>query len=111
MYKWTIVEESLKDNRILNNLEIIKVRISNDENPENRWHIYNVYTSQEDIYELSKNIKPSWYMHFRQGNNIIAVFENKIFEFEISNKKTWDNAIKYWLSIWIPLEQLDFLTE
>jgi hypothetical protein len=41
-YKGTIVEESLVDNRILNGLEIIDFKISDDENPADRWHLYTV---------------------------------------------------------------------
>lgn len=41
MNKWkgSIVEESLNDNRVLNNLEVIKVRITSEDNPSERWHI------------------------------------------------------------------------
>jgi len=33
------------------------MRISEDENPIDRWHIYTVLINHEDILELSKNIK------------------------------------------------------
>lgn len=56
-YKGIIIEESLNDNRILNDLEIIKVKISKEENPLDRWHLYTVKVSKEDIDRLSKNIK------------------------------------------------------
>lgn len=35
-YKGTIVEESLSDNRVLNDFKIIGFRISKDENPIDR---------------------------------------------------------------------------
>lgn len=46
-YKGTIVEESLEDNRILNDIDIIK--------------------------------SGKWYMHFWNGNDVIAVFKYGVF--------------------------------
>ena len=36
MQKWKgcIVEESLDDNRVLNNIEVVKIKISSEEDPE-----------------------------------------------------------------------------
>lgn len=108
----TVVEESLEDNRLLNELEIIGFRISKDENPQDRWHLYKVKVSRDDIEKLSKNINAGkWYMHFWEGSDITAVFKNKIFEFNYSDKSTWKDAIEYGKSLGIPEEQLDFLIE
>lgn len=107
-YKGIIVEESLSDNRILNDLEIIKVEISKEENPQDRWHLYTVKVSKEDIDKLAKNIKLKWYMHFWKGRKVIAIFKNKKFEFDYDNKSEWIPVIDYGLSLGIPKEQLDF---
>ncbi len=109
MYRWTVVEESLLDNRLLNDLDILSMRISEDEDIEDRWHIYDVYISYEDIMTLSKMIKTWWYMHFWMDNKVLAVFKWKVFEFEHDNKDTWHDAISYGLSIGIPEHQLDFV--
>ncbi|MCR4323053.1 MAG: hypothetical protein NUV61_03110 [Candidatus Azambacteria bacterium] len=111
-YKGTVVEESLEDNRILNELEITGFRISSDEDPQSRWHLYTVKVSEEDILKLSKCISPGkWYMHFWSGRNVIAVFRDKTFEFNYDNKATWKEAVDYGLSVGTPREQLDFLIE
>jgi len=107
-YKGIIVEESLLDNRILNDLEIIKVEISKEENPEDRWHLYTVKVSEEDINKLDKNIKPKWYMHFWKEKSVIVIFKDKRFNFSYDNKFEWAPIIDYGLSIGIPKEQLDF---
>jgi len=109
-YKGIIIEESLEDNRILNDLEIIKFEITKDENPADRWHIYTVLVSEEEIERLAKIIKPNkWYMHFWKDNNIIAIFKDKKFNFNADDKFTRESAIQYGLLIGIPKEQLDFL--
>jgi hypothetical protein len=107
-YKGTIIEESLVDNRMLNELEIIGFRISEEENPAERWHLYDVKVSLDDIDRLAENIKPKWYMHFWRGKFIIAIFQGQKFEFNYDDKESWAPAVAYGLSIGIPKEQLDF---
>jgi len=110
-YKGIIVEESLEDNRILNNLEIINIKISKEDNLEDRWHLYTVEVSEEDIEKLSKTIKQKWYMHFWKDKEVIVIFKNKKFKLNYEDKSTWGPAVNYGLSLGIPKEQLDFPIE
>ncbi len=110
-YTGTIVEESLGDNRILNDIEIIGFHISNDEKPKDRWHLYTVKVSTDEIKKLSQLIKPKWYMHFWKDRDITAVFKGKVFEFNYDDKSSWREAVDYGLSLGIPSEQLDFVIE
>ncbi len=108
----TIVEESLADNRILNDIEIIRFRITKEDDPNERWHLYKVRVSREDIEKLSKCIKDGkWYMHFWEGTDVIAVFRDKVFEFNFNDKTTWKDALEYGRSLDIPEDQLDFVIE
>lgn len=111
-YIGTIVEESLDDNRVLNGVEIIRFKITKDDDPAERWHLYKVRVSKEDIENLSKYLKAGkWYMHFWDGRDVIAIFKNKVFEFNFDNKSTWRGAVEYGRSQGIPDEQLDFIIE
>ena len=110
-YKGTIIEESLEDNRILNNMEIVGFRISKDEKPQDRWHLYTVKVSKEEIEKLADCIKNKWYMHFWKGRDIVAVFKDKVFNFNYDEKASWKEAVDYGLSLGIPKEQLDFPIE
>ncbi|MDQ5949232.1 MAG: hypothetical protein QG589_358 [Patescibacteria group bacterium] len=111
IYKGSIVEESLEDNLILNHFIITGVHITDDENVNERWHIYDVEVNKNQIIELSKCIKSEkWYAHFWSTNkDIIAVFRDKLFEFNHEDKESWRDAVAYGISIGIPEEQLDFL--
>lgn len=107
-YTGTIILESLVNPKILTDFKIISSRKTENLG----WHLYTVEISEEDINKLSQEINGvSWYMHFWNGNSIIAVYKNKIFKFEYDNKDSWIPAVNYGLSLGIPKEQLDFLIE
>lgn len=107
-YKGIIVEESLEDNRIINELDVKRIEISKSEDLADRWHMYTVIVSKEDIDRLAKNIKPGWYMHFWKDRQVVAVFRDKQIEFNFDDKSTWKPALDYGRSLGIPEEQLDF---
>lgn len=108
----TVVEESLKDNRFINELDIRSVRILDSEKTADRWHLYKVEATIGQIEELSNRLRPKkWYAHFWDDQNIIAVFPGKRLKFSRTDKSTWKPAIEYGLFLGIPKEQLDFLVE
>lgn len=108
----TIVEESLQDNRFLNELEIISIRISGAENPADRWHLYKVRLHEDQISRLSRELRPEkWYAHFWDDETIYVVYPNKTFQLDRYDKATWQEAIQYGQGLNIPLEQLDFLID
>lgn len=111
-YIGTIIEESLRDNRFLNVLEILAVRISNAENLTDRWHLYQVRVSESQLQALANELKPEkWYAHFWDDETIFAVFPGKVFAMKRHDKATWRAAIDYGLALHIPHEQLDFLID
>ena len=100
----TVVEESLKDSRFLNTLNIQSVRISGADNPNERWHLYRVEISESQLNELAQQLKPNkWYAHFWDKQTIYVVFPGKIFEMDRQDKSSWQSAIDYGLNIDIPL--------
>ena len=107
-YVGIIVEESLDDNRIINNYEVSKICITGHEKRQDRWHMYEVILTKDEILELSRHIVDGWYMHFWRGRNVIAVFKDKQFEFNFDEKETWTEVLKYGRSLGIPEAQLDF---
>ncbi len=109
-YTGTIVEESLEDNRVLNDLNILNVHITNEENPRERWHMYKVEATLEQLKKFSSILKAEkWYTHFWSGDEMIVIFRDKLFKQKVSDKNTWKSAIQHGLSVGIPREQLDFL--
>ncbi len=110
-YKGIIIEESLEDNRAINNLEVIKIRISSALRREDRWHLYTILVLEKDIKELTRQIKQGWYAHFWQGSKVVVIFQGKRFAFDHNNREACKPAVEYGLSLGIPKEQLDFPIE
>ena len=74
-YKGTIVEESLLDNRLINSFKVRNILISNADKPEDRWHLYEVEATIDQINSLAAQLKPTgWYTHFWQGDDVVVVF-------------------------------------
>jgi|SRR3989338_9108457 len=104
-----IVEESLEDNRVLNDFHIINVRITDENNHAERWHVYKVETTKEQLQNFAPVLKPEWYAHFGCGDEMIVLFRDKMFAQKTNDKNTWQPAIEHGLSLGIPKSQLDFL--
>lgn len=109
MYKGTIVAESLKDREILNNIKVLNIKETDDENVADRWHIYSVLVTDAEIDILEQQIKELWYAHFWNDTKLIIIFTNKKFVCDVNDKTTWQPAIVFGISIGVPKEQLDFL--
>ena len=109
-YKGTIIQESLIDDRQLNDFEIVGFKVTDEDSQADRWHLFTVMASEENIKKLASNLKPEkWYAHFWSGDDVIAVFPNKTFNFKHSDKSTWKEAVEYGKSLGVPEEQLDFV--
>jgi len=107
-FKGTIIENSLADKKILDQVEIKKTSAAGD------WVIHEVLASEDTISELSKKlIDGPWYAHFwKPGKDeVTVVFKDKMFTIKFSDKSTWADAIEHGTSIGIPEDRLDFPTE
>jgi len=107
-YRGIIIEESLNDNRILNNMTILKMHITGQEQKNDRWHLFEVEIEEDFIENISREIFEGWYAHFWHETDVIAVFANKIIKFNYMDKNTWKEVMEYGKILNIPEEQLDF---
>ena len=102
-YTGLIIEESLNDKHILNELVIIITQVAGD------WHITRVKISKDKIESLPANlVSDKYYMHFWKDDDVIVVFKDKIMTLKHSDRESWKPIIEYGKSIGIPEEQLDF---
>lgn len=111
-FRGTIIEESLIDTRELNDFKVRNFRITNEDDASARWHLYFVVATKENIEKLANNMYPTkWYAHFWNGDDVIAVYPGKTFEFKHSQPETWKKAVEYGRKLNIPDDQLTFVIE
>lgn len=109
MLEGTIVEESLVDSRILNDFEVVSVKLTGNPDPVGRWHLWNVRATEEQIAALERQLKGgTWYAHFWDSNQVTAVFSGRSFTFPHADRAAWGPVLAYGRSLGIPEEQLDF---
>lgn len=79
----------------------------------NPWTLYGVEISNENLDDGIAKIQTAmksdapYYAHLYNDDQIIVIFKNKVFHVK-SHISTWSEIVKYWQSLNIPFEQLDF---
>ena len=112
MYKGIIISESLSKPSIIKEFKVYKAKITEEQKPEDVWHMYWVKASIKQIKQLSKEIKQGWYTHFwNNKKEVRVIFKDKIFKFNFDKKETWKPAVEYGKYLGIPEYQLDFPIE
>ena len=102
MYSLGVIEESIRNQEILEELSkyIVSQRIQNipdDEYPV--WHTNEYHVDEreiESILEMLKdNIELTWYCHAFSGEKMYVVLSGKCFEISLYMDKSWDAMIEY----------------
>lgn len=112
-----IIAEGLKDPTLVNQLCVRRAEITAEDLPVDvdgntgRWHLYWVELDPTAIPEIQRNTKHGWYAHFWEGDRLIVVYDDAVFEASRSDPATWQNAVAHGRSQGIADEELDFLTE
>lgn len=123
-YVGTIIEESLKDKNILNNVVILSTKVEKVVEKHQtpwleQWTLHKVEVAEERVEEVSKIISrsidtshgQSWYIDYKNKEWHYIIFPNKIFKIDRTNAKQYDEAKKYGISLGIPEYQVDFSPE
>lgn len=114
-----VIDKSLKDTAILSKLKILKSYTEENVEADKKqvWDVYTVEVEDKDIVKTSKLfenlIKPGYYTHFTDGNNLLIIFPEKSFKIRLKNigeekpcgitdfemdskdKNLWKSAIEY----------------
>lgn len=118
-YQGVIIEESLDNNEVLNNVKIIKTKVS-PVNEKHRtpwvkqWTMHTVEITEENAdkiaEQLSKDLDKahSWYADFKNQNYHFIIFIGKVFKVDLKNPTLYKDAKQYGISLGIPEYQVDF---
>lgn len=122
-YQGIIIEESLGNKNVLDDLHIIETKVE-PITPEHKtswlkqWTLHTVEIPEKDGDIIAEHIShsfdaehPDWYADFKNDKNHYIVFANKVFKVDRNNPILYNNAKKYGMSIGIPEYQLDFKPE
>jgi hypothetical protein len=105
MYKGLVVENSLKDPRVLRTMKVDLTYKLED------WTLHEVRTTENELPKFQAYLNGGpWYVHFWEegGDNVKVIFKDRTFDIRYSDKETWKDAVRYGQSLGIPLSQLDF---
>ncbi|MCL5114088.1 MAG: hypothetical protein M1372_02925 [Patescibacteria group bacterium] len=118
-YRGVIIKESLEDKKVLKKVKIVSTK--NEKVTEkhktpwiSQWTLHTVEIPQDQAKEiaeqisksLDRNHKGSWYADFKNNTHHYIIFKNKVFFINRQNRRGYEEAKNYGISIGIPEYQL-----
>lgn len=123
-YQGIIIEESLENLEILQELEIVhteieKVTASNETPWLDKWTMHTILIEENKIDEYAEKLSKlidiqyceNWYCDFKNEQFHYVIFSNKVFKLNRSNEQDYVKMIQYAISIGLPEHQLPKFSE
>ena len=120
-YRGVIIEESLEDKSVLDEITILDTRVSQvtagTKTPWlDHWTLHGVEIPEEKAEsvarKISQSIDPahqgSWFADFANDKWHYVIFRDRVFLINRRDRVQYDEAVQYGRSIGIPAHQLDF---
>ena len=118
-YAGVIIEESLEDKSVLQDLKILETKVEEATEDHKtpwvkQWTLHTVEIPEDRAGEIAKKLsqaldsRHAWYADFKNDSTHFIIFRNKVFKIDRSSKEQYDEAAKYGLTLGIPDYQLDF---
>ena len=118
-YTGVIIEESLDNMNVLNDIKIIKTKVNvvgeKHKTPwVKQWTLNTVEILEEDgdkiAQQLSQDLdkKHNWYADFKNENYHFIIYKGKVFKVDLKNPILYKDAKQYGISLGIPEYQVDF---
>jgi len=119
-FNGVIIEESLTDKSVLNDANIISTKVEpvteHHKTPwVKQWTLHTVEIPDDKAAEVADKISKAldkdhdWYADFKTETEHYVIYTGKVFHItDRSDKKQYDEATEYGISIGIPDYQVDF---
>lgn len=119
-YKGVIIKESLDDIAVLSKVKIVETKIEKVTERHktpwlNQWTLHTVEVEENQIEEIVAALSqvfdkkhPVWYADFKNIEYHFIVYPHKIFMVPLGDKKQFQEAKEYGLSLGIPEYQVNF---
>lgn len=106
MFKVGIIEESLKNRKILERVKpyFISQRLENVPEEEYPiWHTNEYHIPAEKIDELLADLKEAvkltWYIHAFSNSKLYVALPSKVFVISLQRDNTWNEMIEYGVTV------------
>lgn len=119
-YKGIIIEESLNDTSILNDVKILDTKVE-EVTPEhhtpwlNQWTLHTVEIPDEKAESFAEIVRKaidtehqSWYADYKNPQWHFIIFPKRVFKIARDDAKGYQEAKTYGMSLGIPKHQVDF---
>lgn len=119
-FQGVIIEESLTDKSVLKDVKVIssKVEPVNEKHKTpwvKQWTLHTAQIPAKDVASVAEKISKTldkehnWYADFKTETEHYVIYTNKVFHItDRTDKKQYDEATEYGISIGIPDYQVDF---
>lgn len=116
-YKGVIIEESLKDKKILKKIKIISTKVEKVTDKHqtpwlSQWTLDTIEVNENEVDDLAQKMSEAidsehgWYIDCHNDRYHYVIFKDKVFKIDRNKKSDYDEMIKYGLSIGTPDYQL-----
>jgi hypothetical protein len=120
-YRGVVIEESLADRTVLNDIQIESTQVENVTEKHStpwltQWTLLTVLVPANAAVETAQTLsvnfdtahRGSWYADFKNDTQHYVIFPSKIFIINRGSQEEYDAARDYGVSIGIPPHQVDF---
>ena len=121
-FQGTIIEESLFDKSVLDDIKITTTRVSPVTEEEQtpwlkQWTLHAVEIPEEEARNIAGVLRKAletehdWYIDYKNADWHYIIFRDKVFKVDRSKKEEYNEVTKHGISLGIPDYQLDFSPE
>ncbi|MFH1188769.1 MAG: hypothetical protein V1652_02910 [bacterium] len=115
-YTGLLLKESLRDEAVLSEMTVIRTEIWDVKNAvagqPRQWTAVHFEVAEEKVVvvarELSKSLKPAWYLNMSGESNVFVIFHDKVFKYQKGDVVRRSEVILYGKNEGIPEHQLDW---
>ena len=120
-YKGVIIEESLADRSVLDDVKIISTKVEKVTGKHktpwlSKWTLHTVQIPENEANGIADKIsksfdyshKSAWYADFKNDNYHYIIFKDKVFNIDRTKPEEYQAATDHGISLGIPPYQVDF---
>lgn len=118
-YKGVVIEESLQNLAVLEQLKIVSTEIETVKESHKtpwlkQWTLHTVEINEDNAQNVAEKLSATldsehdWYADFKNEKYHFIIFRNKVFKVNRKKTEEYEKVKRYGISLGIPYYQLDF---